>query len=369
MFSLKKNKITNVQTVVIITNYILAAGILSLPRTSVEAVKTPDAWISVILGGCGSIILGIIMVKLSQRFPKKTFYQYSPELLGKVFGNLLSCILIVYFLALSAFELRVLVEVTSYLILEETPRWAIMMPFLWIGVYLLAGGINSLARMFEIIFPITVLFFLLTIFMSFKIFEPDNLRPFLGEGILPIIKGVKSTILTFIGAEIMLLLVAFMEEPKKAVKMLIIGVAIPLIFDLITVIMVIGALSIDGVLHLTWPTLDLIRSYEIEGLIFERFESFLLVIWTMQIFSTFCITYFSSTLGLSQLFKRESRMFLFILPPIIYVISTIPKTIDKVFMFGDFISKVAIIFFTLIPLSLLLIAKWKETSNDHVSSS
>lgn len=369
MFTLKNNKITNVQTVVIITNYILAAGILTLPRTTVEAVKTPDAWISVLLGGVISIVLGIIMVKLSQHFPEKTFYQYSPELLGKVFGTLLSCFLIVYFLTISAFELRVLVEVTSYLLLEETPRWAITMPFLWIGVYLLAGGITSLARMFEIIFPITVFFFLIIIMMSFKIIEPDNLRPFLGEGILPIMKGVKSTIITFIGAEIMLLLVAFMEEPKKAVKLIMIGVAIPTVFSLITVVMVIGALSVNGVFHQTWPTLELIRSYEIEGLIFERFESFLLVIWTMQIFSTFCITYFSSALGLNQLFKKESRLVLLILPAIIYIISSIPKSIYEVFKFGDFIGKISIAFFTVIPLSLLLIAKWKEPYNDHTSSS
>lgn len=369
MFSLKKNKITNVQTVVIIANYTLASGILSLPRTSVEAVKTPDAWISVIFGGLVAIILGIMMVKLSQRFPEKTFYQYSPEILGKVIGNLLSCVLILYFLALSAFELRVLVEVTNYLLLEDTPRWAIAMPILWIGLYLLAGGITSIARLFEIIFPITVFFFLLIILMSFKIFEPDNLRPFLGEGIVPVLKGIKSTLLTYLGGEIMLLIVAFMEEQKKAVKMVIIGIIIPLIFNLLTVVMVIGALSINGVISETWPTINLIRSYEIEGLIFERFESFLLVIWTMQIFTTFCITYFSSTLGLSQLFKRESRIFLFILPPIIYVTSTIPKTINELFIFGDFIGNFAIVFLTFIPLFLLLITKWKDMSNDRISSS
>jgi len=60
-----------------------------------------------------------------------------------------------------------------------------------------------------------------------------------------------------------------------------------LIFYVITVIMVIGAFSVDGVVTRTWPTLDLML--EITGLIFERFESLLLVIWMMQMFSSFTI--------------------------------------------------------------------------------
>ena len=99
--------------------------------------------------------------------------------------------------------------------------------------------------------------------MSIKIFEIDNLRPVLGEGIIPVLKGVKTTALAFTGPEIMLLLIPFMNQQKKAVKALIVGVLIPLVFYVITVIMVIGALSIEGVVTRTWPTLDLIRSFEI----------------------------------------------------------------------------------------------------------
>ena len=58
--------------------------------------------------------------------------------------------------------------------------------------------------------------------------------------------------------------------------------------------MVIGALSIDGVVTRTWPTIDLMRSFEISGLIFERFESLLLVIWIMQIFATYTISYYAA---------------------------------------------------------------------------
>jgi len=154
-------------------------------------------------------------------------------------------------------------EVTSLFLLEGTPTWAIILPFLWVGLYLISGGINSIGRLFEIIFPITFVIFLLVAFLSIGIFEIDNLRPVLGLGVMPMLKGIKTATLAFLGPEIMLLLVAFMypSDKKKAVKVVLVGIAIPLLFYVITVVMVIGALSIEGVMTRTWPTIELMRSF------------------------------------------------------------------------------------------------------------
>ena len=82
--------------------------------------------------------------------------------------------------------------------------------------------------------------------MSIGIFEIDNLRPVLGLGIKPVLDGIKTTSLAYTGPEIMLILLVFMEQRKKAVKAILVGISIPLIFYVITVVMVIGALSIEG---------------------------------------------------------------------------------------------------------------------------
>jgi spore germination protein len=354
-----KDQITTPQTAVIISSFILGTGLLTLPRSSTEKVHTPDVWISVIIGGFIAIIAGVIMVKLSQQFPDKTFYQYINEIVGKWVGSLLSLVIICYFLTTSGFQLRAMAEVIKYLLLEGTPTWAITMIFMWVGLYLILGGINSIARLFEIILPLTVILFLVVTFMSIKIFEIDNLRPVLGGGIIPVLKGVKTTALAFSGPEIMLLLLPFMNQPKKAVKAMLVGVSIPLIFYVITVVMVVGALSIDGVVMRTWPTLDLIRSFEISGLIFERFESLLLVVWIMQIFATFTITFYAAALGLAQLSKKSIHPFMYGLLPILYIIAMIPKNINDLFKQGDFVGNIALFLFGLLPLLLLIISRIK----------
>ncbi|RRN68144.1 spore gernimation protein [Peribacillus simplex] len=354
-----KDQITTPQVAVIVINFILGTGLLTLPRSSTEKVQTPDAWISVILGGVIAIIAGVIIVKLSQQFPEKTFYQYSNEIVGKWLGKLLSLALICYFLITCGFQLRSMAEVIKYLLLEGTPTWAISMIFMWVSLYLIIGGLNPIARLFEIILPLTVILFLVVAFMSIKIFEIDNLRPVLGEGVIPVLKGVKTTALAFTGPEVMLLLIPFMNKPTKAVKALLVGIFIPLIFYVLTVVMVIGALSVEGVVTRTWPTLDLIRSFEISGLIFERFESLLLVVWIMQIFATFTITYYAASLGLAQLSKKNIHPFMFALLPILYIISMIPKNMNDIFKLGDFVGNFALYLFGLLPLLLLIIQKVK----------
>src|SRR6478609_518781 len=354
-----KNRITTPQTTIIITNFILGTGILTLPRAAAEKVKTPDVWLTVILGGIITMIAGVIMVKLSQRFPKKNFYQYSQEIVGKWIGKLFSFLMIGYFLALGGFHARSLAEVTGYLLLEGTPKWAIIMPFMWASLYLIRGGINPIARIFEIILPITVILFLLVAFMSIKIFEVDNLRPVLGSGITPVLKGIRTTALAFTGPEFMLLILAFMKEPNKAVKAVLVGTAIPLLLYVITVVMVIGAFSVGGVVTRTWPTLDLIRSYELTGLIFERFDSLLLVVWIMQMFTSFTVNHYAASLGLSQLFKKNIHPFMYGVLPVIYLISMVPRNINDVFKLGDMVGNAALILFGFLPVLLLIISKIK----------
>lgn len=359
-----QDRITTSQAVIVVINYILAAGILTLPRTAVEKMKTPDVWISVIIGGIITIVAAIIMVKLSQRYPDKTFYQYSQDIVGKWIGSVICLLMVVYFFTLSAYEVRTVAEITGFFLLEGTPIWAIIMPFLWIGLYLIMDGINPIARLFEIIFPITVVIFLLLTFLSVGLFEVDNLRPVLGLGISPVIKGIKTTVLAFLGPEIMLVMVAFMQKPEKAIKVILVGISIPMIFYIITVVMVIGALSIDGTVTRTWPTIDLIRSFEIQGLIFERFESLLLVIWIMQIFATYTITLYAASLGLAQLFEKKIHPFMFGLLPIIYILSMIPKNLNDLFKFGDIIGNAALYLFGCVPPLFLLIARIRGGKHD-----
>lgn len=355
MFRHSDDKITTKQAAVFLTNTVLGAGILTLPRGVTEQVQTPDAWLSVLIGG-GIVILVIwVMVKLSQKFPGNTIYQYSRRIVGTVPGGFLSVLLIIYFIIIAGFEIRVLAEVTVFFLLEGTPIWAIVIPFIWVGSYLVFGGINSIARLYQIVLPISLFFLLLCFVFSLRIFQIDHLRPVLSDGIFPVIKGLKSTILVFAGCEVVMTLVAFMQQPEKAFKAMAVGISIPLILYFLTVFMVIGGLSVDSTVTSTWPTINLMRSFEIPGFLFERLEFPLLVIWVMQMFCNFCSFFFNASLGVSQVFGLKYRYAIFGLIPLIFISTMTPIRMMEVLSLGDAIGYMGIILFLMIPVFLSIV--------------
>lgn len=366
MFTRSDDKITTTQASIFLTNSVLGAGILTLPRGVVEIVKTPDVWLSVLLGGL--VVLGVIfvMVKLSQQFPGLTIYQYAKLIVGKIPGGALCSLLILYYLVIAGFEARVLAEIMLFFLLEGTPSWAIVIPFIWVTTYLVFGGINAIARVFQIIFPISVIVLVIAYGFSFHLFEINNLRPLLSEGLVPVVKGLKSTILIYSGCEVIMTLVGHMEYPKEAMKAMTVGIGIPLLIYLSTVIVVVGGMSVDAVMRSTWPTIDLMRTFEITGLFFERFEFPFLVIWIMQMFCNFSSFYFNASLGISQIFKVSRTWAILGLIPVIFIFTMIPKRINDVFNLGNDIGYAGIILFFLVPclLSLIYIIRKKGLKQD-----
>ncbi|MGG4207163.1 GerAB/ArcD/ProY family transporter [Paenibacillus jamilae] len=355
----KTDKITTLQTTTIVLCFMLAAGLLTLPRVAVEAAKTPDVWMSVILAGAATFLFGWVIVKLSSRFPESTFYQYVQRITGKAIGKVLGILFVIYFICIAAYEIRSVEEVTSFFLLEGTPVWAISAPFIWISLYLCLGGIGTLGKICQVIFPITAAIFVLICLLSLNIFELNNLRPVLSEGVMPVLKTLKTTTLTLTGTECLLFILCRMEKPKKATKAIGLAIGISVVFYTAALILCIGAFSVEGVMTRTWPFLDLARSFEVEYLLLERFESLLLSIWIMQIFATFSIAFYCASLGVSQILNSSYSKVLFILLPFIYVLSQIPKNLNELFSFGTMIGNAAFVLFALLPLPLLLISHWR----------
>lgn len=349
-------KITTSQTAVIVSNCMLGSGILTLPRVLAEGMNTSDGWISIILGGILVMLAALCIVKLCQRFPGKTFFQFSGDLMGKWLGSLFNIGFAAFYIFITAFEARVMFEVTTLYLLEDVPRWSILMSFIWVGLYLVLGGLGAIARLYEIILPITIVVFVFSMLLSSKVFEIDNLLPVLGDGIFPVLKGVSSTMLVFLGHEIMFMFTSAMKHPEKAGKAVIMGITVPLSLNLLAYIMVIGGMSIHGAISSTWPTVDLFRSFEIKGLFFERFDFFLLVVWIMQILTTFSVLQYISTTGLAQTFRTSKKPFLYCSLPIIFIIASVPRDVNELFKFSRFFGDVGVIMFIILPPLMLLYA-------------
>ncbi len=364
------SKISTSGVVIVVINSILGAGILTLPRTISKAVKTPDVWISIILSGVLVALVSVLLVTLCRRFPGKSVFEFTPEITGKWVSYLIGLLIIMYFVILCSFEVRVMAEITSMYILERTPSWVTIMVSLWIGIYMISGGLKVIIRVFEIVLPVTLLLLAVVFVLSSRMFELSNLRPLLGEGILPVLKGIKPSFLSYSGYEVLLIITALMADVKTSNKAAIYSILICTIIYLVTIVMVVGNLSLPGIETRTWPTFDMVRSFEIEGVFFERYESLFIVFWLMQIFATYAFKHYFAAVGIRDLFRLKNITGLeYALLPVLYIIAYLPKNLEETFALGDFLGNMTLFLFGLMPLLLLIISiirkkGGKQSSNE-----
>ncbi len=348
-----KQQLTTIQTAIFIISIILGTGVLTLPRTVTEKTQTPDGWISIILAGAIFLVFGRLIILLNRYYPNLTFFEYAPIIFGKWLGNLVNFIIITEILLTAGYQLRGMSEVTQIHLLPTTPVNFKILVMIFVAIYLMNGGIISVARLFEILLPICLVFFSLVFLLSFRVFELQNIRPVMGLGIEPILKGIPGSLLSFTGFEFLLFLNAYMEQKNKCWKAMAVSILFSSLFYLFVYIAVIGGLGTDNVMTLTFPTIDLVRSIEVTAILFERYESFLLAVWIMQIFTTYVSMHYIASLGLSQITGKNIRTFIYGLAPVVVFIANAPAGVNEEFLLGNIYSyTVLFIVAIIVPLAL-----------------
>ncbi|MGZ0041320.1 GerAB/ArcD/ProY family transporter [Paenibacillus ottowii] len=361
----QKDEITALQAFVIVSKSMIGTGIVVLPRGICKEVGTPDGWISVVLSGLLAMFAGYVIVKLSQRFPNQTFFQYSQMVAGKLLGTGAAIILSLYYILGSGYSLRFMGEVIHMYLLDKTPIEVIMIVFLSLGTYLTVGGVNPIARLTELFLPLVILFLLVLILFSLNDIELDNIRPVLGEGVLPVLKGLKPSIFSFAGFEIMLIFIAFMKEPRKAMKIVISGIALVIPLYTLVVVIAIATLTVDEVKTLTWPTMSVAKNIELPGGFFERFESLFSVLWVISMYTSFVLYQYAASLGLGQIFRKEHRIFSYACLPVIYLVAMFPADLNSVFDVGDFLGKTVLFITAIMVPCFWIIAKLRRMGHEN----
>ena len=106
----------------------------------------------------------------------------------------------------------------------------------------------------------------------------------------------------------------------------------------------------------TWPTISLFRGFELTGIIFERFETFFLAVWILQIFTTYVVSYLLAAYGFAQLLNKSYQSFIYGIAPFTYLIAMAPRDVNVLFQMGNLIGLLGFCFSILIPSLLSLVA-------------
>ncbi|MGJ8753856.1 endospore germination permease [Clostridium botulinum] len=314
----RNNVLSTSQTMVIIAGSMIGIGILSLPG-NLTKVAHNDGWIGVIIGSLYPfymIICSFIIFKDSS-YQNINIVEISKIYFGKFFGNLLGFIFTLQFLAyiiITAGNISNMLRVYLVLFLEQ---YKLAIPILLISVYTASKGIKTLGRINEIIFYASIPLILLTV-VALKQGNILNIKPILGTPISSILKASIEPVYSFVGIEIIFLIVPLMKDKTKIKNSFLKATGIIVFLYIWLSFVSIYYLGADIAKNLYWPTLSLAETIAIPGI--SNFKFVFMFLWSSIIFKTIANQNYFFYYSLSSVLKKIDPNILCLL---VFVFTTI----------------------------------------------
>ncbi len=352
----------------IIASTIIGVGVLTLPRGAAEYAKQ-SGWFSIILGALVAMLAVTVITQLSRRFPYEGIADYGADIFaigkGRAFGKIASIPLLLLYVASWGFSTvivaRMFGEVVITTVLTQTPLEVIISTMLLTAYILTLHGVETMARVNEMLLPLIVVPVLLIAISSFQSTRLYHLFP-LHEGIDwgAFAMGVLMSSFAFLGFEVMTVFSAYVQQSDKLLRVNLAGIAIPGGIYTLIGFSGIAVFGVDELKLLAWPTLELVKVTEVPGLILERMESAFLGVWVAAVFTTSGNLYCATTLLIQKMLglrgPKPYRLIATMLLPLFYWLSLLPQNIHALFEYqrlSGFLGGIAAL---VTPLLLLVVA-------------
>lgn len=314
----------------IITIMDLGMTLVMTLTPSLQAAKQ-DVWISIVAAGCIALLVALLSTKAAHLYPDQTLIQYSQTILGKWFGKIVIVIYLVQWYTIIPIVLRQFTDLVQIMLLQGTPKEAVMLLMLFLVVYAAySGGIEGIARCSEFLGPIILLMVLLVLVASINNMDLKNLLPvYADSGIQGILKGSLAPA-SYLGHSVeYLMLASFMYHPRKGAPYAFWAVITASIFVLITMIMATITLGVNLSPKMWYPFFEMTKKISLFGFI-DNFDAIPIVIWIASVFIKLALYFFITSYGTAQLLQvRNWRIMIWFIAPVMFAFALIPQNVSE----------------------------------------
>lgn len=328
--STNREKLSSYQVTAVVATSIIGVIVLTLPRLATELVQV-DGGFATLLAGLISLAFLFVIAVLCRRFPQMTVIEFSKVIFGKYLGFLYGLIFTMYSILVSGVVLRTFADALKLLLLPRTPLEFILITMLLVSLYLTQYGIGAISKVSEIFLPLIIFPIALLLLLNFNDVELIQLRPMFSKGLTPFIKAVPNLFLAYLGYEVLFMITPFVRTPQKILKYAAVGVGIPVVLYTTLVMTAITIFGVKPTGTLVYPTVILARRIIFPGAFAERFDIFFIIFWILAAYTTIVIFHYLGAISFTRLIGlRHYKPFIFIIAPLIYLISILPQNILQI---------------------------------------
>jgi spore germination protein KB len=269
-----------------------------------------DAWLAILLGLCGGIVLFFIYYYLFRQYPNLPLTGYARKVFGKYIGWMIGLVYTIYFLYGASRNLRDFSDLLLASTMPSTPLLPIAILMVLAICYVLYLGIEVLGRTAEVLLVILLMFgatgnFL--VIVSGNI-DPKNLLPFLENEWKPIFTTAFPLITYFPFAEMFVftMLLPYLNRPKLAKKVWLSAFILSGLALTWTASLNIVVLGADEVARSTFPLLSTIRKVNLMEFL-QRLDAIVVFTFLITMFVKIAIFFYAAVIGMVDLFKLKNH--------------------------------------------------------------
>ncbi|MDQ1000202.1 spore germination protein KB [Neobacillus niacini] len=297
-------KISGLQLFYLMAGYVLGTAII----LGLGLDTKQDAWIFILVGMSGSLVIMAVFTQLAVYYPGDSLVEILPKILGKYLSYPVILLYISHFTYSAARASRELGHLIVTTILSETPIFVVIASFMVLMIYCLRGGLETFARMAEIVFPIYIFSLILIWILLFSVdqFDMRNLTPILGNGLKPVLKEAIPVAINFPFGEtiVIMMLFPYLGDKKAARR---IGMSIILVGGLLLTVNSIMMISVLGPEIYSRDIFSLLAATQMVSVadFLERFDALVILMMVAGVFFKVGAFTFAAAVGISQLLRLK----------------------------------------------------------------
>ncbi|MGD2196444.1 GerAB/ArcD/ProY family transporter [Lysinibacillus sphaericus] len=297
----------------------VGTGILSLPQ-KLSAMGYTE-WFMPILFGIVATLTLWPMIWLCSKYPNDHLFRINEILLGKVLGKGLNFLFVIQFIIFSAGIISNYMHLIQSTALQEQTITLPVFCFLLLLIYIVSGGIKSIARFCMMAFFITIGMFYFTRWAIEK-GEVSHLLPLLNFSGKDFLNAFKDGYLSILGYELILFYFPYIIDQKKAFRHSLIGIWISIFLCFFTTVVSVMYYSEWQLKNVEFSVLNLFKAGEFTFV--ERIDIIGITLWVFLILSTATAYVWCAKLGVESVFKKKNSFPLYVIAAIIFFIIRMP---------------------------------------------
>lgn len=344
---------TRIQLFAFILQTQIGIGVLAFPYDLHKSAGV-DGWISILLAGGSIQLLLLAYIALCKRFPRQNLYEFTPLIVGKWFGNLLNAMYIFHFTFTTCLILLLeLMFVELWILPFSNPSFIIVANCVII-VYFAKENIRIIAR-YHALVTLLIFIMLALMFTSFGTMDYRYLLPVGQQGWTAIMMGMKSSVISFLGFELLLILGSDVQtKGKSLIAPVLWANGLATFFFLIVVLVCFINFSPESIAFIPQPVPYFLNGISLPFL--ERVDLIFLSVWLVKVTATLISYIYAAGKGMGYLFHRnEHSKAIYYLAPIVCLVGLFWRSEERIKLFEK-ITEIETFVIIGIPIVLLLLA-------------